>query len=937
MVFHKAFFLFFIIAFSIGSSQAQKTRIISGTLKDARSNQPIPFATVKVMNSKLATQSSASGKFSLSVPLADSLAELIISAVGYVSDTLLPEPPYDRLSIALLPQADVLPEVVYSATRLSQHLLTSPVTIERITANGIRNAAAFSYYDALPTLKGVEAVTSGITYKQINTRGFNNTGNQRFLQLIDGVDNQGPGLNFSIGNFMGVSDLDVESVEIIPGAASALYGPIAFNGLLQVRTKDPFQYKGLSIQYKAGLNHIGESGSSPQGLNDIALRYANAWGNKIAVKFNAGYFNGQDWWARDYTDISAATPAAQRGPNNPGRDALNIYGDEVARTLTGIGLVTRTGYAEKELMDDRAYSARWNASLHYRLNDRLTLSYQYRFGMGTAAYTGSSRYSLNNYRLRTHVFELKGRHFFWRNYHVSERSGDTYNTRSLGQFLNRQWVLDLNDQPVAPSVADATWFTRYEAAFKGNISGVTGNDHATARGFADRGRVVAGTSLFNELKNQITHRYGLQGSGVFTQCALLHSEGQYDLSHLFGNKLELLAGGSVRLYDMFTNGSLFDDKNKKLTMLETGVFLQSARSLWDDKLKLTASLRYDKNENFRGSVTPRIAAVFHPGGTHHIRASYQTGFRNPTTVDLFIKLNVGPITILGGAPENSRGMNVYENSFTASSVAAFTAAYNKAMASGGTTSDQALQATKDLLKKSNVQYIVPEQLKAFEVGYKGYVVPALLIDASVYWTSYSQFILNTVVQRPQQTVLNADGSVNASAALDLLSGRSQSFQLYTNSTNIVSSWGFSVGADWQMQNRMRIGGNLTHAGIRKRSDPNAIIDFNTPGFSTNMYVKSDESKLFAFQVNWHWQDAFTWYGTFLGNRPGPIKAYSLFDLVFSKKIPQKNMLLKAGANNLLNNQVVQAYGSPSIGAVYYVSWTYEASRVQSKGNKLKAR
>lgn len=79
----------------------------------------------------------------------------------------------------------------------------------------------------------------------MNTRGFNSTSPVRTLQVIDGVDNQSPGLNFSLGNFLGASELDVINQEIVVGASSAYYGPGAFNGVISMTTKDPFKYQGL--------------------------------------------------------------------------------------------------------------------------------------------------------------------------------------------------------------------------------------------------------------------------------------------------------------------------------------------------------------------------------------------------------------------------------------------------------------------------------------------------------------------------------------------------------------------------------------------------------------------------------------------------------------------------------------------------------------------
>src|SRR5690606_14657095 len=162
-----------------------------------------------------------------------------------------------------------------------ENILESPVSIEKMDLRDINTTPSVSFYDGLQNLKGVEMVTSGLTFNQINTRGFNSTGNSRFLQLVDGVDNQTPGLGFALGNLFGSSDLDMESAELIPGSASALYGPVAFNGVLMLRTKDPFLYQGLSAQVKTGVNHIGEKYADPHLLGDYSIRYAKAFNDRF--------------------------------------------------------------------------------------------------------------------------------------------------------------------------------------------------------------------------------------------------------------------------------------------------------------------------------------------------------------------------------------------------------------------------------------------------------------------------------------------------------------------------------------------------------------------------------------------------------------------------------------------------------------------------------
>ncbi len=893
---------------------------MSGSIYDATSKEPIISASISVRGKNAGTITNDKGQFSLNVSKLKYPFTLVISSASHLDKEIEVVSSSAALTIAL-EQRNALNEVVVSASRISESILQSPVSIEKMSYQTIKENPSMTFYEGLQTLKGMEMTSPGLGIRTVNTRGFNGTSNARFLQLIDGVDNQPPGLNFPMGNLFGASEIDMESAELIPGAASALYGPAAFNGMLSMHTKDPFKYQGLSLQLKTGLNHLGEDFAKPQAVNDIAIRYAKAFNDKFAFKVNLSYFNGLDWYANNYTDISAQTPADKRGPNNPGRDGLNIYGDEVSRTLPGIGLVSRTGYEEKDLMNYNTYSLKGNVSLQYKINNNTRLIYQYSHAKALAAFTSSARMNVNGFVLATHRLELRNNNSFLRLYSSAEQCDNGYNTRTLGQFINRFWVKDLNGNTVAPAAADNTWFTRYATAYNGGANGVSGADHNAARAFADDGRLNPVTPEFIATKDAITKRYGTQGAGIYSHNKFYHADAQYDFTTV--KFIDLLAGASFRYYDMHTNGTLLDDKDKKITIRESGAFVQAGKKFMEEKLKLTVSLRYDKNENFDGSFTPRFSGVYSITKNHNFRASFQTGFRNPTPVDQFIKLNAGPITILGGAPANSKGLNVYENSFTASSVGQFGAAF--AISSGnGESQQQAIETNKHLLVKSNVAYIAPEKQNAVEVGYKGLINNRLSIDINYYYSRYSNFILNAVVVRPTNTIIE-NGATSSAAAADLLNGGSQNFQLYTNATEKASGQGATLGLNYSLNKGFTVGGNVTWSSfILGKADIKKVAPFNTPEWSTNLTIgNTNVYKNFGFNVAWHWQDDFLWYGPFNGMRPGPISAYSLVDLQINKKLPLANAMIKIGASNVLNNRVYTTFGSPAIGGIYYISFTID--------------
>lgn len=913
----------YIFTLLIGACCAFMThaQTIVGVVNDAESGKPLVGASVTLKGAGTGTVTDAAGRFSIDTDQAPPYT-IIVSMLGF-GQRELSLSSVDAGTLNLNTDEALLNQVVISASRIEESILKSPVAIEKVDARAIRESPSVNFYDGLVNMKSLDMVTSSLTYKQVNTRGFNDTGNSRFLQLVDGVDNQTPGLGFAIGNLFGSSDLDVESVELIPGAASALYGPVAFNGLLSIRSKNPFDYQGLSVQTKLGVNHLGDEatdGAKP--FYEVSARYAAAFNNKFAFKVNASYLTGTDWYATDFTDVDPNTPEAQRGPNNPGRNALNIYGDEVARTIDGIGQVSRTGYEEVDVAQYGVYGAKLGGSLHYRLREGMELIYALNWGQGTTMYTGSSRYALNNFKLTQHRLELRGRNFFIRGYSTGERSSDSYNSRSLAQHINRTWVQDLNGNTVSADLADDTWFQRYTAAYEGEVNGVSGQNHGAARLFADQGRLLPGSEGFEAQKDRLIHTTGLQGSGVVSNSTLYQADVQYDFSSAL-KVLGLQLGANYRYYDMSTNGTLFDDLNEAVTIGEYGVFAQASKAFLREQLKLTVSGRYDKNESFDGNFTPRASLVYSPGKQHNFRASYQTGFRNPTVPDQYIKLNVGPIIILGGAPANSRGLNAYENSVDATSLGAFFGGFQQDLQSG-VPFPEAVVNNKDKLVKSNVPYIKPEQVKSFELGYKGFFSKKILFDVNYYYSAYTDFLINQVVMRTDSPVLAPDGTINPDAAFDVVNSNTQLFQLYTNASDKVTTQGVTAGITYSLPKNYRVHFNTTWSDFNIRdANPNNIPAFNTPAWKTNLAINNDRvTERIGFGIAWHWQQAFDWYGTLNELRPGQVKAYNLLDAQVSYRLPSLQTTVKLGANNLTNKYIVQAYGSPAVGGLYYLSLTF---------------
>lgn len=317
------------------SAQAQVT--VKGSVVDDATGERLPGVNIRVKDKVVGTITVTDGTFSLSVNSSAPLT-LIFSYVGYKSQEVeITQNEVSNLEIRMQESVFFGEDVVVSASRIEESILSSPVSIEKLDILDIQNTPAASFYESLATLKGVDFSTQSLTFKSVNTRGFGANGNTRFVQLIDGIDNQAPGLNFAVGNIVGINDLDLESAELIPGAASALYGPNAINGILLLKSKNPFEYQGFSAYAKTGVNTVETNQNGPltesaELYQDYGFRWAKSFNNKIAFKVTGSFLRANDFVGTDRRDQGLATAgvvergATERG-NNRFYDGVNSYGD----------------------------------------------------------------------------------------------------------------------------------------------------------------------------------------------------------------------------------------------------------------------------------------------------------------------------------------------------------------------------------------------------------------------------------------------------------------------------------------------------------------------------------------------------------------------------------------------------------------------------------
>ncbi|NIG56292.1 TonB-dependent receptor [Chitinophaga sp. Cy-1792] len=934
---------------------AQTQATISGNVKDKTTGNALPGVSIAIKGSNIGTVTNNSGNFQLKTAHAFPLT-LVLSFVGYKTEEVAVTGPKTDISVQLASTEILGLEVVVAASRVQESILKSPVSIEKLDSRAIKNSPAPTFYDALANLKGVEMSTQSLTFKSVNTRGFNANGNTRVLQLTDGMDNQAPGLNFSVGNIVGISELDMDNVELIPGAASALYGPNALNGIVLLNSKNPFQYQGLSANVKTGILSEGGRTTPTTGYYDIALRYAKAFNNKFAFKLNFGYLKADDWQAYDKRDQSMQNGhTLQDGTraNNEAYNGVNVYGDEhyenmtntifgqantptsaLAQQLAGVsalfggtvtpqqiisaampsatnGYVTRTGYDESSVADYNTKNLKFNAAFHYKIHENLEALIQGSYGTGTTVYTGADRYSIKNFRMGQYKAELRGSNFYVRLYTTQERSGDSYAIGTLASGINEAWKTSqqwYGEYFTTYTGAAVNAFAQaYGAALGGGatpaaayataqsaVNNARGTMAAAARAKADQGRLLPGTPEFNAAADKVKSK-PIPGDATGVGAKFLDKTNLYQAEFMYNFKdlvkfAEILVGGNYRVYALNSEKTLFavDDNGNEFRVKEYGGYAQIMKNILDEHVKLTGSIRYDKNQNFKGQFSPRLSAVYTFLQSHNIRASYQTGFRIPTNQDQYIDLQTPQAHLIGGLPFLRERYHLN---------------------TGPLYTLESIQAGKPA--QYTFRDYEPERIRAWEVGYKGLFANRVLVDAYVYTNNFKNFNGPQILVQPTTTGQNI-------------------FSVPVSFDKDIKSWGWALGIDYTMPLNFVAGGNISYNELLNANDLGSFLPmYNTPKVRYNLYIgnRNIAKSNIGVNVTWRWQDKFIWQSSFVNNiinvmNLGEIPAYGTLDAQVTKLFPKVKTTVKLGGANILNKQYIQSWGNPTVGSQWYISLGY---------------
>lgn len=965
------YFVAWLITCTLSIAALAQNTTVSGTVKNNSTKETLPAVSVIVKGTSQGTYTDSKGNFKLTV--AKLPVTLVFSSVGFEDQEISVTDNAPVVDVDLSPVTALGQEVVVAATRTPQRILESPVSIERMSTRDIRNVAVPTYYDAVANLKGVDLTTSSLTFRTPSTRGFNGSGNLRFNQLIDGIDNQAPGLNFSVGSIVGPTSLDADNIELLQGASSALYGSGGMNGTLLINSKSPFKYQGLSFEIKQGMMHVDGKERPVSPYYDWAFRWAKKINDKWAFKISSQFVQANDWQAQDYSNLERnnvfSSPKAGDRTSDPNYDGVNVFGDEASANLSAFGAAgafqTVEGIKAQTGVDLAPYFATLppNASIAQitSLVGGIVSQFPPQFQQALlgpvtqgALFTVAAK-SYNAVNASRTGYEEK---------HLVD-----YNTYNLK--LNGGINYKINDNVEASLLAywgtGTTVYTgadryaiknlkmgQYKLEFKGKnwfLRAYTVQENS-----GDAYTATTAALYINRAWRSDEEWFGTytgtytaaKASGVPDIQAHNMARAAADVGrYLPGTDQFNTAFQNAKNTTIGKGGAKFDDRTDmyqyegqlnltdKVKFAETlvgasfrqfrlnshgSIFADTAGVIPINEIGAYVQLqRWFINEHLKLTVSGRydknenFDGRFTPRATALIKVAKDNNFRlSYQQAYRFPSTQDQYINLLTGGVNQLIGMGqVFRSYFAFDAKPAKTAeSINSYRASVA-----AGTPNPGLLVNASYPDLKPETVNSYEVGYRGLFTKRLLVDAYLYYSEYKDFIARVAVGRGESA--SANPAVEYAELASPFTTNNYSFVV--NSPTGVNAIGWGISVDYEAAAGYHISANVS--GDKLNDVPQGFVAFfNTPKVRYNIGLSNDKLyKNVGFNIVWRWQDELLWEGTF---GTGTIPHYGTLDAQITWRMPKSKTQFKLGASNLMNKYYRSAFGNPEVGGLYYISFGY---------------
>ncbi len=921
----------------VSTAVAAQTQV-SGTVTDAN-GQPVPGANV-VIDNTTGTVTDFDGNFSLNTSKTPPFT-ITVSSVGLETKSVSVTSAMQSLRITLGETTTQLDEIVVSASRMAERIFESPVTVEKFSLQQIERTPSADYFNGLENIKGIQLNQGGLVFNQVSTRGFATVYNEGFVTLVDGMNNLAPIFGFGMGNLVGLNELDVQSVEVLPGAASALYGADAYKGIMFLNSKNPFEHEGVSAYYKTGVTQQAAAGNNE--FTDFGIRMATKLSDKWAVKATFSHKQGTEWAATDYRHQDNGKPDDGYNPNAADYNAINEYGEQTIGSSTFFGAlagaaqmpqllqlaatapnffdtVLTTGYNEVDFVTPQATNTKGNFAIHFRPNEDTEVSLSSLIGTGDSPLQGTGRYAIRDFKIEQHKIEVNSGGFMGRAYMTRERAGNSTQMDATATLLaNAQpggiiggWApiyitnylggLALSQggfpQLIGAIMADVA--VNGEKASINNLFGGTAHSssaiHAAARTAADANMLVPGTAPFNAALNQInsTSLPATSGGARVQDDTRMYF---YEFSYNLGDKIDfadIIIGGQYQQFELNTGGTIYTDYDGPIEYNQYGAYAQAKKDLLNDFVSLTASLRYDKSEFFNANITPRVGLLFNISDSQNVRLSYQKGFRNPTNQDQYIGLYAGNAVLFGTSPDS---VNRYNQIVPLQDGTA-------ARITGADVFARALDLAdfqKGIITPANLKNVKAELVTSIDLGYR-YNTAGFSVDFGAYYSDYSDYI----------------GTRNVAVTAG------NSFQVFAADANLdvdMAAYGASVEVTQALTQNLFANAIYEYNSLdyTPTADSSFETSFNTPEHRIKVGLNGKFDAL-SFNVNARYNSEYMFESTFVDEM---IDANTVIDAQLTLDLAKLNAKLRVGGNNIGGNEFVSLAGSGRIGSIYYTSILFD--------------
>ena len=928
----RAFVVLWVSILLFGSTahaqEAQETNV-QGVVMDS-GGESLPGVNVTIMDTQRGTVTRADGTFALYVPF-DELESprLRFSFIGFQTVEQPLEGPVNNLEVVMNEAVARGEEVIVSASRVDERIMEVPVTVGRLSSRDLEARPAIDLVASMESMAGVDVSRSAMLVNSPSTRGFNSTKSERVIQLTDYVDFVAPSLSVYSGNTSGPPQVDMESMELVHGASSALYGPNAFNGVIIMNSRDPINDQGIDLQVKGGTRDmIDVSGRVAEGFFD----------DRVGIKLVGRYMEANEFISSNLDAQPQSAAPRNNTPGDPrGYDAVNRYGelnltgiDAAASLLASSGIdpesnnIFLPGYSEEALVGSDMNASTWQISptVSARLGDDIRATYWYRFSSSEGIYQSNSRFRWDGITVSTNAVELEGNNWLVRGYRTADSGGDSFDVNLLGAVMNQQpyeqgpdptstEVLVGSQLPDGTSYAGAyaaVYGTAYEQAIGQGASQSEAFEQAQAAASAVLPQ--AGEDRFDAARSATLNLPTGQTRPTFDiESALYHAETQYTLE---SNVVDATVGGNYRQYRLTSEGTLFSDGENAspinpdgtrdvrdgIDNYEYGGFLRLQRGFFNDRLSLSAVGRVDEFRNFDAQFSPRVSGVLTLGEDreHNFRVNYASAFRPPAQLDQHIYLSAGPLLLRGNSDDGYQGVRVPSRA-------------------GG-------QSVKDQVDAQDFIQVNPldvEQMESVELGYKTNAGD-LFADISYYRSNYSGFIgTRQFYGKEDGSAISPDDvpeALGGDEEVGTINNPVRLLRVWVNADQDIVTQGVQTSLEYQFAKEFRLLGNYTWSTIDEEDLGEEVrLGFNTPEHKFNIGAQGEIGNL-TYHTNLRWHDDYTFQMPF---SEGPIESSTVLDAKVGYTIPGLNTTISVGGTNLTDTDYVTAYGAASMGRMLYTT------------------